>query len=177
MTNHKIIFAGPVGAGKTTAICAVSEIPPVLTDTAASDETKARKDTTTVAMDYGRVTVAHDVRVHLYGTPGQDRFDFMWEILMKGGTGLILLVDNARQNPLGDVKTYTQAFAELIKAHRLVIGITRTDLKATPTLEDYREHLDLFSLRVPVLAVDARKPEHVLLLIETLLAGQGSGSF
>lgn len=172
MTQHKIVIAGPVGAGKTTAICTVSEVEPIVTDAMASDETRERKEKTTVAMDYGRVTAANGDRVHLYGTPGQDRFDFMWEILMKGGTGLILLMDNARNDPLADVKTYTMAFAELIKEHRLVIGVTRTDVKADPPLEEYRELMEMFSLRVPVLAVDARKPKDVRRLIDTLLGAK-----
>lgn len=170
MTNQKIIFAGPVGAGKTTAICAISEIEPIITDSVATDETRERKEKTTVAMDYGRVTLPGDQRVHLYGTPGQDRFDFMWEILVKGSCGLILLVDNARSDPLADVRTYTTAFSELIQEQRLVIGVTRTDLKSDPGLEEYREFLDMFSLRVPILAVDARNPNHILRLIETLLS-------
>ncbi|MBX7209303.1 MAG: ATP/GTP-binding protein [Verrucomicrobiaceae bacterium] len=170
MTHRKIIFAGPVGAGKTTAICSLSEIAPIVTDARASDETRERKENTTVALDYGRITLRNGDRVHLYGTPGQDRFDFMWEILAKGGCGLILLMDNARNNPLADVKTYTTAFADVIKDQRLVIGVTRTDVKSDPGLEEYRELLDMFSLRVPVLAVDARKPADVLVLIETLLA-------
>jgi signal recognition particle receptor subunit beta len=170
MKQSKIIFAGPVGAGKTTAICSVSEIDPILTDALATDETAERKERTTVAMDYGRVSLSEDHRVHLYGTPGQDRFDFMWEILIKGGTGLVLLLDNAREDPLADVKAYTTAFAEIIKDQRLVIGVTRTDLKADPGLDEYREHLELFSLRVPVLAVDARKKADVMRLIETLLS-------
>lgn len=170
MSHQKIIFAGPVGAGKTTAICSVSEISPILTDVAASDETRERKKTTTVGMDYGRISLANGDRVHLYGTPGQDRFDFMWEILMKGGGGLILLVDNARKDPLTDLKTYTEAFAKFIREQRMVIGVTRMDLNDGPTLEDYREYLDMFTLRVPVMSVDARKREDVVMLIETLLS-------
>lgn len=170
MTQRKVIFAGPVGAGKTTAICSVSEIPPILTDVSASDATRERKQTTTVAMDYGRISLDNGDRVHLYGTPGQERFDFMWEILTKGGGGLILMLDNARKDPLADIKTYTDAFSQFIRDQRLVIGITRTDVKSTPAIEDYREYLDLFTLRVPILAVDARRREDVLLLIQTLLS-------
>ena len=169
MIHQKIIIAGPVGAGKTTAIGAVSEIEPIVTDAKASDATRERKERTTVAMDYGKLTLADGQRVHLYGTPGQDRFDFMWDILIKGGTGLILLIDNARPDPLADLKTYTDAFAQLIRDQRLVFGITRTDIKATPRLDEYREFLDLFSLRVPVIAIDARKRDDVLGLIETLV--------
>ena len=169
MIPRKIIFAGPVGAGKTTAICAVSEVPTLTTDVAATDDTRDRKPTTTVAMDYGRISLGSGEKVHLYGTPGQDRFDFMWEILTKGGGGLILMVDNARKDPMADLRTYTEAFAQFIRDRRLVIGITRTDLKDDPTLDDYREMLDLSSLRVPVLAVDARRREDVVRLIETLI--------
>lgn len=170
MAFHKIILAGPVGAGKTTAIRSVSETEPIMTDAMATDETRERKETTTVAMDYGTVSMQDGRRIHLYGTPGQDRFDFMWTILTKGGSGLILLIDNARENPFADLKTYVEAFAEVISEQRLAIGITRTDLKAEPSMEDYREYLDLFSLRVPVMAVDARKSNDVLLLLETLLS-------
>ena len=176
MQYQNIIFAGPVGAGKTTAICAVSEIEPLLTDALATDETRDRKEKTTVAMDYGRITRGDGERVHLYGTPGQDRFDFMWEILLKGGTGLILLIDNARPDPLGDVRTYAEAFAGIIREQRLVFGITRTDLKTSPKIDDYREFLDMFSLRVPVLAIDARKACDVRNLIETLLSLQKSSA-
>ena len=170
MIHRKIIFAGPVGAGKTTAICSVSEIEPILTDVAASDDTKQRKDTTTVAMDYGRVSLETGERIHLYGTPGQERFDFMWEILIKGGGGLILMLDNARKDPFADIRNYTDAFSQFIRERRLVIGVTRMDLKADPTLEDYREFLDMFTFRVPVLPVDARKRDDVARLIETLLS-------
>ena len=170
MKQRKIIFAGPVGAGKTTAICTVSEVEPILTDVSASDDTRKRKDTTTVAMDYGRISLQNGDRIHLYGTPGQERFDFMWEILVKGGGGLILMLDNARKDPLADIKTYTDAFAQFIREQRLVIGITRMDVKAEPSLSEYREFLDMSTLRVPILPVDARKREDVVMLIETLLS-------
>ncbi|MCB1237555.1 MAG: ATP/GTP-binding protein, partial [Verrucomicrobiae bacterium] len=143
MSHRKIIFAGPVGAGKTTAICTVSEVEPILTDVAASDDTRKRKETTTVAMDYGRISLEGGERVHLYGTPGQERFDFMWEILIKGGGGLILMLDNARPDPLTDLRAYAESFSTFIKEQRLVIGVTRMDLKGDPTLDDYREFLDM----------------------------------
>ena len=100
----KIIFTGPVGAGKTTAIGAISDIPTVVTDASASDMTLNRKGYTTVALDYGLLYLDDRTKVHLYGTPGQERFDFMWEILTNGGIGLILLLDNSRANPLKDMQ-------------------------------------------------------------------------
>ena len=80
MVENKIIFTGPVGVGKTTAIAALSDDPPVQTDASASDMTQDRKGHTTVAMDYGVIRLDEHTKVHLYGTPGQERFDFMWII-------------------------------------------------------------------------------------------------
>jgi len=108
MKENKIIFTGPVGVGKTTAISALSDDPPVKTDARASDMTLVRKGHTTVAMDYGVIRLDEDTKVHLYGTPGQERFNFMWEILSKGSMGLILLLDNTRANPLKDLTFFLE---------------------------------------------------------------------
>jgi signal recognition particle receptor subunit beta len=97
--EHKIILTGPVGAGKTTAISALSDIPVVKTGARANDAVAMRKDQTTVAMDYGVLALDGGVQLHLYGTPGQERFSFMWDILTAGGVGLVLLLDNARTDP------------------------------------------------------------------------------
>ena len=80
LVENKIIFTGPVGVGKTTAIAALSDDPPIQTDASASDMTAVRKGYTTVAMDYGLIQLDENTKVHLYGTPGQERFDFMWDI-------------------------------------------------------------------------------------------------
>ena len=101
MRENKIIFTGPVGVGKTTAIAAISDEALVQTDASASDMTLDRKRNTTVAMDYGAISLDEDTKVHLYGTPGQERFNFMWEILSQGSMGLVLLLDNARTKLLG----------------------------------------------------------------------------
>ena len=77
MSNFKIVFSGPVGAGKTTAITSLSDIPPVTTDESASDMTQKRKANTTVAMDYGLMKLDGGERLHLYGTPGQERFELL----------------------------------------------------------------------------------------------------
>src|SRR5512135_399979 len=110
MNTYKIIFTGPVGAGKTTAVNSLSDIATVRTDKAATDAVLERKPETTVAMDYGLVNLADGVAVHLYGTPGQERFDFMWEILTEGGIGLVLLLDNTRPDPMQDLRFFVGAF-------------------------------------------------------------------
>lgn len=168
-SNHKIIFTGPVGAGKTTAIQTISDIEVVGTDAKASDMTTRKKGQTTVAMDYGLLRIDGGERVHLYGTPGQERFDFMWDILTEGGVGLILLLDNTRPNPKNDMRFYTNAFADFIAERKLVVGVTRMDLAREPGIEDYRSWLDEFGLRAPVFEIDARERDDVGTLIESLL--------
>jgi signal recognition particle receptor subunit beta len=169
MSNHKIIFTGPVGAGKTTAISAISDIPPVITDETASDMTKNRKADTTVAMDYGVMNLDKTDRIHLYGTPGQERFDFMWDILTEGGIGLVLLLNNSRPDPFQDMRFFLNAFGDFIEETRVVIGVTRIDESRTPTIADYHLQLEHTDSKIPVFEVDARQRRDISLLIEALL--------
>ena len=168
-SNKKIIFTGPVGAGKTTAIDAISDIRTIKTDEYASDMTKSRKPQTTVAMDYGLINLGEDERVHLYGTPGQERFDFMWDILTKGGIGLILLLDNTRKDPFRDMQFYTNAFRDFIEREQMVVGITRMDLQRKPGLNDYRNWLEELSIQAPIFEVDARSRKDVTALVQAML--------
>jgi small GTP-binding protein len=168
-TDHKIIFTGPVGAGKTTAIASISDIEPIRTDEHASDMTQKRKSATTVAMDYGMIRLGPKEKVHLYGTPGQERFDFMWDILTKGGIGLVLLLDNTRPTPFEDMRFYIKAFKEFIDGTRLVIGVTQMDARATPTIDEYVRQLAELDVSAPIFEVDARQRTDVSTLIEALL--------
>ncbi len=92
----KVLITGDVGAGKTEFIRTISEIDIVSTDKRVTDEFKELKEKTTVAMDFGRLTVDDDLVLHLFGTPGQVRFDFMWEILSMGMLGYVILFDSSR---------------------------------------------------------------------------------
>lgn len=167
--QHKIIFTGPVGAGKTTAIRSLSDIPIVSTDESATDMTLNRKPQTTVAMDYGLIKLGDGQRVHLYGTPGQERFDFMWDILTEGGLGLVLMLDNTRPHPFQDMKFYTQAFAPFIKQTQLVIGVTRMDEQREPPIARYYEEALALGYNVPIFEVDARNKKDVSSLLQALL--------
>jgi len=168
-TDHKIIFTGPVGAGKTTAIAAISDIEPIRTDEQASDMTTRRKSNTTVAMDYGMIRLGPKEKVHLYGTPGQERFDFMWEILTKGGIGLVLLLDNTRPAPFEDLRFYVTAFRDFIENTRLVIGVTQMDSRTSLTIDEYVRQMKEMELAAPVFEVDARRRDDVSMLIQALL--------
>ena len=169
MSNHKIIFTGPVGAGKTTAISSLSDIPLVCTDELASDMTKNRKSSTTVAMDYGVMNLDGAERIHLYGTPGQERFDFMWDILTEGGIGLVLLINNSRPDPFQDMHFFLNAFNQFIGQTRVVVGVTRMDESIQPAINDYHQQLKHFNQKIPVFEADARDRRDVSLLVEALL--------
>ncbi|MGR9115066.1 MAG: GTP-binding protein [Gammaproteobacteria bacterium] len=169
MSQYKIIFTGPVGAGKTTAIHSISDVPPIKTDASASDMTKSRKSATTVAMDYGVMNLADGEKLHLYGTPGQERFDFMWNILTSGGIGLILLLDNTRADPFQDMNFFLDAFADFISETNVAIGVTQMDLSNMPSIEDYNLRLNDIGINPPVFAVDARVKNDVSILVQSLL--------
>ncbi|MDO9422937.1 MAG: ATP/GTP-binding protein [Methylobacter sp.] len=169
MSNYKIIFTGPVGAGKTTAIESISDIPPIKTDASASDMTKTKKSSTTVAMDYGIMNLIDGEKIHLYGTPGQERFDFMWDILTTGGIGLILLLDNTRADPFQDMKFFLDSFQKFIAETNVAIGVTQMDLSNKPTINDYHIQLQGMGIKPPVFSVDARVKNDVSILVQSLL--------
>lgn len=169
MSEHKIVFTGTMGAGKTTAIAAISEIAPIVTDVKNSDET-LHKERTTVAFDYGEISLENGEKLRLYGTPGQARFSFMWRITGRGALGLIVLIDNSRPDPLSDFGVYLDGFAEAIDAGiHVVVGVGRTETHQSPGLDQFAEALRARGRIAPVLPVDVRKKEDVLLLIDVLL--------
>ena len=170
MAEIKLIFTGTPGAGKTTAIGAISETPPVTTDMATTDELAAQKAATTVAMDFGEITLDDGQKVHLYGTPGQRRFEFMWKIIVQGGLGLILLLDNTRADPIADMDMYLDNFSDFIRETGAVIGVTRTDLRDTPALDDYYDRLESRGEMYPVFDADVRNPDDVLMLLDALIS-------
>ncbi len=172
MNTYKIIFSGPIGSGKSTAIASISDDTSVKTDVIATDETKQRKKLTTVAMDYGMLKLDSGDRIHLYGTPGQERFNFMWEILTEGGIGLILLVDNKRPDPMGDIEFFLDAFKDFIKKTAVVIGITRVDLCPTPTIKDHQRWLEEKKLNIPIFETDGRVGKDIIQLVRALLCRQ-----
>jgi uncharacterized protein len=110
MQTVKMVVTGPFNAGKTEFIRSVSEIDVVSTERRISSESERVKETTTVAMDFGRITVDNDLVLYLFGTPGQKRFDFMWEILSEGMLGFVVMVDSTRPETFREARSILETF-------------------------------------------------------------------
>lgn len=167
-TEHKIIISGSVGAGKTTAVGMLSTSKVVSTEAHNSDQSVSKLKTT-VAMDYGEVSLGNGDRLRLYGTPGQQRFDYMWKMLSKGCLGLIILIDN-KEEAFKELEEYLKVFKTLIETHPCVIGISKYDKQRSPNIDQYYSFLRHRHLKIPVFSIDARCRKNIFLLVETLLS-------
>ena len=168
----KVVFTGPMGAGKTTAIRAISESTALSTDVPISgaEAMAGGKTMTTVGLDYGECHVDGQWVLKLFGTPGQERFRFMWDILGQGAFGLIVLADNSQPDPVGEVARYLKAFAPHVPARRTVVGVGRLGTHAVPGIDEYCERLGALGFHLPVLEVDVRQSADVRLLLSVLVS-------
>jgi uncharacterized protein len=166
-TAVKIVVTGPFSAGKTTLIRTISEITVLSTEKDITDHTKSRKAETTVAMDFGRITIDRDLVLYLFGTPGQDRFDFMWEILGEGMLGYILLVDSSRQDSLDEAVGILAAFRKMARVP-FVVALNRSEGVSPDDEQNVRNVLGLDD-EVAVVPCDATDRESVKAVLLALL--------
>jgi signal recognition particle receptor subunit beta len=173
----KILIAGGFGVGKTTLVSSVSEISPLRTEevlTSAGAETDdldgiETKTTTTVAMDFGRITIAPHIVLYLFGTPGQDRFMFLWDELASGSLGAVVMADTRRLADSFNVIDYFER-----RGTPFMVAVNCFDGVRSHTATQVRTALDL-EMHVPVLLCDARERESVkevlISLLEYILRG------
>ncbi|HET7010489.1 MAG TPA: ATP/GTP-binding protein [Anaerolineales bacterium] len=164
MQTVKMVVTGPFNAGKTQFIQSVSEIDVVSTERKISTEAERVKETTTVAMDFGRITVDDDLVLYLFGTPGQKRFDFMWEILSEGMLGFIVMVDSSRPETFREAKGILQTFRAYAPTP-YVVAANKQDKEDAWSVEDLRIALRLDSKvkMLPCIAGDKESVKKVLL--------------
>jgi len=167
----KILLAGGFGAGKTTLVGAVSEIRPLRTEEALTDGGKnvdstagvERKTTTTVAMDFGRITLREDLVLYLFGTPGQERFWFMWDELALGALGAVVLADTRR---LADCFPAIDYFER--REIPFIIALNVFEGSRRYSLDDVRSALDL-DPELPIVMCDARSRDSAKEVLITLI--------
>ncbi|MQC27046.1 MAG: GTP-binding protein [Chloroflexi bacterium] len=164
MLTVKMVVTGPFNAGKTEFIQTVSEIDVVSTERKISSEAERIKETTTVAMDFGRITVDNDLALYLFGTPGQKRFDFMWEILSEGMLGFIVMVDSTRPETFREARNILEAF-RAFSPTPYVVAASKQDLEGAWELDDMRIALRLNEDEklLPCIALDKESVKEVLL--------------
>jgi small GTP-binding protein len=163
----KVVVTGPFAAGKTTLIRTISEITVLSTERGVTDSTRKRKAETTVAMDFGRITIDRDLVLYLFGTPGQDRFDFMWEILCEGMIGYLLLVDASREDSVQEAADILDAFRTMARVP-YVVALNRASAEDHALVDSVRQQLQIPS-DVAILECDATDKESVKNVLLALL--------
>lgn len=164
MQTVKMVVTGPFNAGKTEFISTISEIDVVSTERKITDVTSRIKRETTVAMDFGRITVDEDLVLYLFGTPGQKRFDFMWEILSEGMLGFVILVDSVRPETFREARRILDIFRGYATTP-YVVAANKQDLEDAWAPEDLRIALKIRPdiKLLPCVATDKESVKNVLL--------------
>jgi uncharacterized protein len=165
----KLVFAGPVGAGKTTAIRSISDTEPISTEMPLTDGPMGDKLTTTVGFDFSTVMLDEQTPLLVYGLPGQEHFAFMREIVLEGALGVVIVLNGSSDELIADCEYWIQSIQLISNDMPMVVGITQTEHVATFNLGSVRDSINRFGLCLPVLTFDARDSEQTANLVRALL--------
>lgn len=179
MQTVKMVVTGPFSSGKTEFIRSVSEIDVVSTERKISAEAEKIKETTTVAMDFGRIGIDDELVLYLFGTPGQKRFDFMWEILSEGMLGFVVMVDSNRPETFREARSILETFKAYAPTP-YVVAANKQDLPDAWDIDDMRHALRLDGgvKLMPCIARDKESVKKILLellysILEEIEANKG----
>lgn len=167
MQTLKMVVTGPFNAGKTEFIQSVSEIDVVSTERKISSEIERIKETTTVAMDFGRISIDNEMVLYLFGTPGQKRFDFMWEILSEGMLGFVVIVDSTRPETFREARKILETFRAYAPTP-YVVAANKQDCEDAWEVDDMRIALRL-NPEIKLLDCVATRKESVKTVLLELL--------
>ena len=170
MEIMNLVVTGTVGAGKTTFIRSVSEIEVVDTDRKATDDVANLKQNTTVSMDFGTLQFGDEMALHIYGTPGQTRFDFMWEILIERAHAYVLLIAAHRPSEFHHARRIMN-FMNRQANIPMIIGLTHSDCEGAWSSEDIALALGYQEItqQPPIVLVDANDGESVAIALVALV--------
>ncbi len=173
MQTVKMVVTGPFNSGKTEFIQTVSEIDVVSTERKVTSDAEKIKESTTVAMDFGRITVDDELVLYLFGTPGQKRFDFMWEILSEGMLGFIVMVDSTRPETFKEARAILETFRAYAPTP-YVVAANKQDMEDAWEIDDMRIalRLDPDVKLLPAVAVDRDSVKGVLLELLTSIVAE-----
>jgi small GTP-binding protein len=167
VSAYKIIVTGPFNSGKTEFVKKGSDIPMVETEKNITTEDRGIKASTTVAMDFGRMELDGDT-VHLFGTPGQTRFSFMWEILASEMNGFIVLVDSTDTPSFPEAAELIQQFSSFVDVPHMVVS-NKTDLEGAASMSEVRSGTRAAG-DVPVMEGSANSRDSVRKVVREMLA-------
>lgn len=175
MSNNKIIFAGPHGVGVTTAIKAISDITPTIKQEKVKDNTGKK---VTVEMDYGILKLDTGDQIYLYGVSDSEKLKLVHEVLNKNCIGLVLLINNSEDDPVGTMLKHMEECQSLIEKKGIAIGLTRYDDFPSPNINDF--HIALREKRIsipvfPVFSIDGHEKDDIIMIIRALLYNLDSG--
>lgn len=167
MEYNKLVFAGPVGAGKSTAILSVSSVAPITTEQPLSDGPLGDKATTTVALDYSYLDLDGEV-LHLYGMPGQEQLSFMRDILLTGAYGVILLLDATQEDIAGSADHWLTSLLSIQPGIKIVVAVTKSENRFDFSLNALRRTVSNHLTSAPIITIDPREKDDVMQALRIL---------